>query len=59
MSITEQEVEAIHKLCDLAGVPYDSSFYELTLALRDTLFPDGVMCQKNREERRAERRRKY
>ena len=52
MSITEQEIEALHKLCDIAGVPYSSSFYEITLALHDKLFPDGAAYPKNREERR-------
>ena len=45
---------AYHQLCDLANVPHDTPFYDLTKALGDVMYSNG--CQPN--PNRAERRRK-
>lgn len=43
---------AYHQLCDLAKVPYDTSFYDLFKALGDVVYPDGYKPNANRAERR-------
>lgn len=43
---------AYHQLCDLAKVPHDTPFYDLTKALGDVMYPNGYQPNTNRAERR-------
>lgn len=51
-NIKDNNAIAYHSLCDLAEVPYDTSLYNLTIALHKKLFPDGVKPIPNRAQRR-------
>lgn len=46
-----------HGWCDKLNLPYDTSFYDFTLALRDYLYPNGTH-NPNRAERRKMKRKK-
>lgn len=47
-----------HESCDKLGLPYDTSFKDFTLALKDYLYPNGVSYPPNRAERRKSKRKK-
>lgn len=47
-----------HESCDKLGLPYDASFKDFTLALKDYLYPNGVSYPPNRAERRKSKRKK-
>lgn len=47
-----------NRWCDKLNLPYDISFYDFTLTLKDYLYPNGVSFLPNRAERRKSKRKK-
>lgn len=47
-----------YESCDKLNLPYDTSFKNFTLALKNYLYPNGVSYPPNRAERRKSKRKK-